>query len=173
MVKDEFLASAAEAPALPDSAKISLRGRRSRRPSVRPSLRNVTSFCLWEGTAESGTATSRSCLVKAHHSLNESKQSLLDLAWMHRSITGPYLSYPPQWTGAILLSSPIICFHFICALDCLGHLPGGFERVNTLGGPLTARMDGERTNSPPSSIHPSLSILWAAPTAESSRCCTG
>lgn len=142
-------------------------------PSVHPSLRNVTSFCLWEGTAESGTATSRSCLVKAHHSLNESKQSLLDLAWMHRSITGPYLSYPPQWTGAILLSSPIICFHFICALDCLGHLPGRFERVNTLGGPLTARMDGERTNSPPSSIHPSLSILWAAPTAESSRCCTG
>lgn len=150
------------------------------RPFVPLSLRNVTCFCLWERTAESATATRPvgSCLVKAphiprpaHHCLNQSKQSLPDPAWMHRSITGPYLSYPPQWTNAILLSSPIICFRFICALDCLGHLPGCFERVNPLGGPLTAQMDGDRTNSPPPSIHPST--LRAAPTAESSRCCTG
>ncbi len=160
MVKDEFLARAAEAPALADSlvhqAKI------SDRPTARLSLRNVTCFCLWERTAESATATRPvgSCLVKvphiprpAHHRLNQSKQSLPEPAWMLRSITDPYLSYPPQWTLAILLSSPIICFRFICALDCLGHLPGRFERVNTLSGPL---MDGERTNWPPPSIHPSV-----------------
>lgn len=142
---------------------------RQKYPTDRPtdclSLRNVTCFCLWERTAESATATRPvgSCLVKAphiprpaHHRLNQSKQSLPEPAWTLRSITGPYLSYPPQWTLAILLSSPIICFRFICALDCLGHLPGRFERVNTLGGPLTARMDGERTNSPPPSIHPSV-----------------
>lgn len=139
----------------------------SRAPSTdRLSLRNVTSFCLWERTAESATAARPvgSCLVKAphiprpaHHRLNRSKQSLPEPAWMQRSITGTYLSYPPQWTHAILLSSPIICFRFICALDCLGHLTERFEPVNTLGGPLTARKAGERTNSPPLSIRPSVS----------------
>ncbi len=129
----------------------------------RLSLRNVTCFCLWEWTAESATATRPvgSCLVKAphiprpaHHRLNQSKQSLPEPAWMLRSITGPYLSYLPQWTLAILLSSPIICFHFICALDCLGHLPGRFERVNTLGGPDSP--DGQREDKFTSSIHPSI-----------------